>query len=66
MAKSPLKERYNPAQLKGRRLALHLLERVETELEKLILEKQINRLDNGLDEYFNSSVVITVVNGEKC
>ena len=31
VAKSPLKEIYNPAQLKGRRLALHLLERVETE-----------------------------------
>ena len=60
MAKSIFKENFTPIQHKGRRVPLHLLERVEQELEKLIEDKQIIRLENCSDEYFISPVVITV------
>ena len=50
----------NLPQHKGRRVPLHLLERVEQELEKLIEDKQIMRLEKCSDEYFISPVVFTV------
>ena len=58
MAKSTFKENFTPTQHKGRRVPLHLLERVEQELEKLIEDKQITRLEKCSDEYFISPVVI--------
>ena len=60
MAKSTFKENFKPTQHKGRRVPLHLLERVEKELENLIKDKQIRRLEKCSDEYFISPVVITV------
>ena len=60
MAKSTLKENFSPTQHKGRRVPLHLLERVEKELENLIEDKQMKRLEKCSDEYFISPVVITV------
>ena len=60
MAKSTFKENFTPTQHKGRRVPLHLLERVEQELEKFIEDKQITRLEKCSDEYFISPVVITV------
>ena len=60
LAKSTFKENFTPTQHKGRRVPLHLLERVEQELEKLIEDKQIMRLEKCSDEYFISPVVITV------
>ena len=60
MAKSTFKENFTPTPHKGRRVPLHLLERVEQELEKLIEDKQIIRLEKCSDEYFISPVVITV------
>ena len=50
MAKSTFKEKFTPTQHKGRRVPLHLLERVEQELEKLIEDKQIMRLEKCSDE----------------
>ena len=60
MAKSNFKEKFNPTQHNGRRVPLHILERVEPELEKIIEDKQIMRLEKCSDEYFLSPVVITV------
>ena len=60
IAKPTMKENFIPVQQKGRRVPLHLLDRVKTELEKLIQDKQIIRLDKFSDERFISSVVITV------
>ena len=60
VAKSTFKENFTPTQHKGRRVPLHLLERVEQELEKLIEDKQIMRLEKWSDEYFISPVVIIV------
>ena len=60
MAKSLFEKYFTPTQYKGRRVPLHLLERVEQELEKLIQDKQITRLEKCSDEYFLSPVVITV------
>ena len=47
-------------QHKGRRVPLHLLERMKQELENSIEDKQIVRLEKFSDEYFISPVVITV------
>ena len=60
LAKSTFKENFKPKLHKGRRVPLHLLERVEKELENLIEDKQIKRLEKCSDEYFISPVVITV------
>ena len=60
VAKSIFKENFTPTQHKGRRVPLHLLERVDQELEKLIEDKQIMRLEKCSGEYFISPVVITV------
>ena len=55
-----MKENFKPIQQKGRRVALHLPDKVEAELKKLIQDKQIIRLDKCSDEHFISPVVITV------
>ena len=60
IAKSIFKSQYKPSQHKGRRVPLHLLDKVGQELQNLIDEKQIIKLDKCSDELFISSVVITV------
>ena len=60
MAKSTFKGNFRPRQHKGRRVPLHLLERVEKELENLIEDKQIMRLEKCSHECFISPVIITV------
>ena len=59
IAKSTFKKEFNPTQHKGRRVPLHLTEKVESELRKLIEEKQIKKLTSCSDENFISPVVIT-------
>ena len=49
-----------PTQHKGRRVPLHLVEKVEHELQKLIEDKQIIRLEKCPDDLLISPVVITV------
>ena len=60
MAKSKFKKDFQPTQHKGRRIPLHLTEKVERELKKLIDEKQIKKFKKCSDEHFISPVVITV------
>ena len=60
IAKSTFHNSFHPTQHKGRRVPLHLLDKVERELNKLIEDKQIIKLDKSSDEYFISPVVITV------
>ena len=60
LAQSILQENYTPSQHKGRRVPLHLSEKVENELTKLIDEGQIIKLEKCLDDLFISPVVITV------
>ena len=59
IAKSIFTSQYTPSQHKGRRVPLHLLDKVEQE-QKLIDEKQIIKLDKCSDELFISPVLITV------
>ena len=59
-AKSTFKKEFQPTQHKGRRIPLHLTEKVERELKKLIDEKQIKKPTKCSDEHFISPVVITV------
>ena len=51
-----------PIQQKGRRIQIHLQERVEEELNKLIDQKDIigNKLEKCLNRQFISPIVITV------
>ena len=51
MAKSTFKEKFTPTQHKGRKVTLHLFDRVEKELEKLIEDKQLTRLEECSDNY---------------
>ena len=60
IAKSIFKQNHAPIQQKGRRVPLHLLEKVERELDKLIHDKQITKLEKCPDDRFVSPVVITV------
>ena len=60
IAKSTFHNKFHPTQHKGRRVPLHLIDKVERELNKLIEDKQIIKLDKCSDEYFISPVVITV------
>ena len=60
VAKSIFKQNHSPIQQKGRRVPLHLLEKVEIELDKLIQDKQIAKLEKCPDDLFVSPVVITV------
>ena len=60
VARSIFKQNHIPIQQKGRRVPLLFLEKVERELDKLIQEKQIFKLEKCPDELFVSPVVITV------
>ena len=60
VAKSIFKQNHIPIQQKGRRVPLHLLEKVERKLDKLIQDKQISKLEKCPDDLFVSPVVITV------
>ena len=60
IAKSTFKQYFKPTQHKGRRVSIHLIDKVEKELRKLIEDKQIIKLEKCSDEYFISPVVITV------
>ena len=60
IAKSTMKQEKTPTQHKGRRVPLHLVEKVENELQKLIEDKQIIRLEKCPDDLFISPVVITL------
>ena len=51
---------FEPIQQKGRRIPIHLHERVEAELNKLIDQKHIIKLDKCSDKQFISPIVITV------
>ena len=62
IAKSLFRENHNPNKKKGRRVPLHLLEKVEKELNKLINDKQIIRLEKCPDDVYISRVVITLKN----
>ena len=53
-----------PQSTKRRRVPLHLLEKVEKELDKLINDKQIIRLEKCPDDVYISPVVITVKKGK--
>ena len=55
-----IQKKFNPTQHKGRAVPLHLTEKVENELRKLINEKQIKKLTSCTDECFISPVEITV------
>ena len=54
IAKSKLKKEKTPTQRKGRRVPLYLVEKVENELQKLIEDNQIIRLEKCLDDLFIS------------
>ena len=60
IAQPIFKASYTPLQHKGRRVPLHLLEKVENELNKLIDDGQIIKLETCLDDLFITPVVITV------
>ena len=60
IAKSIMKKEKTPTQHKGRRVPLHLVEKVEHELQKLIEDKQIIRLEKCPDDLLISPVVIKV------
>ena len=58
--KTQFNKDFEPVQQKGRRIPIHLQERVEAELNKLIDQKHIIKLDKCSDKQFISSIVITV------
>ena len=60
IAKSLFRQNYTPSQHKGRRVPLHLLDKEELELKKLIDDGQIIKLEKCPDDLFISHVVITV------
>ena len=58
--KTQFNKEFEPKQQKGRRIPIHLQERVEAELNKLIDQKHIIKLDKCSDKQFISPIVITV------
>ena len=60
IAKSTFKQYFKPTQHNRRRVTIHLTDKVEKELRKLIEDKKIIKLEKCSDEYFISPVVITV------
>ena len=58
--KTQFNKEVEPIQQKGRRIPIHLQERVEAELNKLIDQKHIIKLDKCSDKHFISPIVITV------
>ena len=59
IAKSIMKKEKTPTLHKGRRVPLHRVEKIKHELQKLIEDKQIIRLEKCPDDFFISPVVIT-------
>ena len=57
IAKSTFHNSFHPTQHKGRQVPLHLIDKVERELNELIEDKQIIKLDKCSDGYFICSVV---------
>ena len=55
---------FEPMQQKGRHIPIHLQERFEAELNKLIDQKHIIKLDKCSDKQFISPRVITVKNDQ--
>ena len=60
IAKSTLKQDISPYQHKGRRVPLHLTEKVDKEIQHLPNTNQIIKLEKCSDQVFISPVVITV------
>ena len=60
IAKSTLKQDISPYQHKGRRVPLHLTEKVDKEIQHLLNTNQIKKLEKCSDLVFISPVVITV------
>ena len=49
-----------PIQEKGRRIPIHVQEKVEKEIEKLLLEGHIQKLEKCTSDFFIAPIVITV------
>ena len=60
IAKSDIKNDIFPTKYKGRRLPLHLTDKVDKEINHLLDKKQIIKLDKCSDDVFISPIVITV------
>ena len=60
IAQSTLNSELLPTQHNGRRIPLHLTEKTEKELQKLIEEKQLIKLSKNSDESFVSPEEIAV------
>ena len=60
IAKSTLKQDISPYQHKGRRVPLHLTEKVDKEIQQLLNTNQIIKLEKCSDQVFISPVVLTV------
>ena len=65
MMKTQFSQDFVPIQQKGRRIPVHLQERVEGELNKLMDQNHIIKLDKCLDQQFISPIVITVKKDQK-
>ena len=60
IAKSDIKDNIFPTQHKGRRVPLHLTDKVDKEIKHLLDTGQIIKLDKCSDDVFISPIVITV------
>ena len=58
--KTQFNNEFEPIQQKGRRIPIHLQERVKAELSKLLDQKHIIKLDKCSDKQLISPIVITV------
>ena len=58
--KKQFSKEFEPVQQKGRRIPIHLQKRDEAELNKLIDQKHIIKLEKCSDKQFISPIVITV------
>ena len=60
IVKSKFHRNFQPKHQKGRRVPINLQERVNNEIQKLLEEGRIEKLNNCSDQYFISPIVITV------
>ena len=60
IVKSKFRKNFQPKYQKGRRVPINLKERVNSEINKLLEEGHIEKLNNCSDQYFISPIVITV------
>ena len=60
IAKSDIKNNITPTQHKGRRVPVHLTDKVDKEIKHLLDTNQIIKLDKCSDDVFISPIVITV------